>query len=208
MRICEKQLELDRIDTEFPSPRPSLPGEGDALALSTRAMRRIPQVEAQSVHLGRYLSKVLALVAVFLFTCVLLTGCSLGEEASDRLTFKSSVRLDTDENTHISIVVRNVGDRLYTDEEEIDGRGEVFNSAEQLLARFLQQPVERLAVDEEATLATWQGTLEPGTYLMRWTTPRYGGVELEFTLLKRFGKLEVGTVRERHLAPDLASNPS
>lgn len=143
-----------------------------------------------------------------IFCALLLAGCSLGEDAGQRLTFMSSVRLDTDENTHISIVVRNVGDRLYTDEEEIDGRGEVFNSAQQLLARFAQQPVERLSVDEEATLATWQGTLAPGTYLMRWTTPRYGGVELEFTLLKRFGKLEVGEVRTQRLAPDLASNPS
>ena len=152
--------------------------------------------------LTRYFRKLLAILSVLTCACVLLTGCSLGGEAGQRLTFRSSVRLDTAENTHIAIVVRNVGDRLYTDEEEIDGRGEVFNSAEQLLARFLQQPVERLAVDEEATLATWQGTLEPGTYLMRWTTPRHGGVELEFTLLKRFGKLEVGTVRERRLAPD------
>ena len=157
----------------------------------------------------RYFKIILTVLGASSLLCLLLTGCSLGEEAGQRLTFISSVRLDTAENTHIAIVVRNVGDRLYTDEEEIDGRGEVFNSAEQLLARFLQQPVERLAVDEEATLATWQGALEPGTYLMRWTTPRHGGVELEFTLLKRFGKLEVGTVRERRLAPDAdpASSP-
>ena len=137
--------------------------------------------------------------------CALLAGCSFGEDAGQRLMFSSSVRLDTAENTHIAIVVRNVGNRLYTAEEEIDGRGEVFNNAEQLLARFLQRPVERLAVDEEATLANWQGTLEPGTYIMRWTTPRHGGVELEFTLLKRYGKLEVGTVKEQRLAPDSVS---
>ena len=156
-----------------------------------------------------YFKIILTVLGASSLLCLLLTGCSLGEEAGQRLTFISSVRLDTAENTHIAIVVRNAGDRLYTDEEEIDGRGEVFNSAEQLLARFLQQPVERLAVDEEATLATWQGALEPGTYLMRWTTPRHGGVELEFTLLKRFGKLEVGAVRERRLAPDTdpASSP-
>lgn len=153
----------------------------------------------------RFLQHFLAFLGVLSVMCVLLTGCSLGGEAGQRLTFSSSVRLDTAENTHIAIVVRNASNRLYTDEEEIDGRGEVFNSAEQLLARFLQQPVERLAVDEEATLATWQGTLEPGTYVMRWTTPRHGGVELEFTLLKRYGKLEVGTVRERQLEPDPVS---
>ncbi len=144
----------------------------------------------------------LALLGVLAVICVLLAGCSFGEEAGQRLTFSGSVRLDSAENTHIAIVVRNSGSRLFTAEEGIDGRGEVFNSAEQLLARFLQQPVERLAVDEEATLATWQGTLEPGTYVMRWTTPRHGGVELEFTLLKRYGKLEVGTIRERQLEPD------
>ena len=144
----------------------------------------------------------LAFLGVLAVICVLLAGCSFGEEAGQRLTFSGSVRLDSAENTHIAIVVRNSGSRLFTTEEGIDGRGEVFNSAEQLLARFLQQPVERLAVDEEATLATWQGTLEPGTYVMRWTTPRHGGVELEFTLLKRYGKLEVGTIRERQLEPD------
>ena len=149
-----------------------------------------------------------AFLGVLSVISVLLAGCSFGEDAGQRLTFRSSVRLDSAENTHIAIVVRNVSNRLYTAEEEIDGRGEVFNSAEQLLARFLQQPVERLAVDEEATLATWQGTLEPGTYVMRWTTPRHGGVELEFTLLKRFGKLEVGTVRELQLEPDPVSSNS
>ena len=152
---------------------------------------------------SRYFKHSLTLLGAFSITCVLvLTGCSLGGEAGQRLSFRSSVRLDANEAAHITIVVQNVGNRLYTAEEEIDGRGEIFNSAEQLLARFLQQPVERLAVDEEATLATWQGTLEPGTYIMRWTTPRHGGVELEFTLLKRYGKLEVGTVRERQLEPD------
>ena len=40
---------------------------------------------------------------------------------------------------------------------------------------------------------------------MRWTTPRHGGVELEFTLLKRFGVLEVGAYRERQIAPDIAA---
>lgn len=161
------------------------------------------------MQLRRYFREVIAFLGVVSFTCLYLAGCSLGEEAVDRLTFESRVRLDSNGNTHITIVVLNVGNRLYTAEEEIDGRGEVFNGTQQLLARFAQQPVERLAVGEEATLATWQGTLEPDTYLMRWTTPRYGGVEMEFTLLKRYGKLEVGTVRERRLAPDPAfSNPS
>ena len=139
--------------------------------------------------------------------CVLLTGCSLGEGEGPRLAFRSSVRLDTDGATHITIVVRNVGDRLFSDDEDIDGRGEVFNSSEQLLARFAQQSIGRLAVDEEATLATWHGTLEPDTYLMRWTTPSFGGVELQFTLLKRFGVLEVGSFRELQLAPDPVSAP-
>ena len=110
-------------------------------------------------------------------------------------------------NTAITVVVRNVSDRLYTDEEDIDGRGEVFNGSEQLLARFAQIPVERLVAGEEATIATWQGVLEEGTYLMRWTTPRHGGVELEFTLLKRFGVLEVGAYRERQIAPDSTNSP-
>lgn len=166
--------------------------------------------DALSVQPSRHFNLALALRRVLSVACVLLlAGCSLGGDSGQRLAFKSSVRLDSTETTHIAIVVQNIGDRLYTDEEEIDGRGEVFNSAEQLLARFLQQPVERLAVHEEATLATWQGALEPGTYLMRWTTPRHGGVELEFTLLKRYGKLEVGTVKERQLAPDpVSSSPS
>ena len=149
-----------------------------------------------------------ALLSASLLLCVLFSGCSFGGEEGSRLEFRSSVRLDTDKNTHITIVMRNVGNRLYTDEVEIDGRGEVFNDLQQLLARFGQLPVERLAVDEEATIATWQGTLEPGTYLMRWTTSRFGGVELEFTLLKRFGVLEVGTVKERRLLPDPASASS
>lgn len=118
------------------------------------------------------------------------------------MAFASNVRLDAAGRTEITITVRNVSDQLHTVERDIDARGELFNSAQQLLARFAEQPVGRLAVDEEATIATWQGLLEPGTYLMRWTTPRYGGVELEFTLLKRFGVLEVGTVRERRLEPD------
>ena len=152
---------------------------------------------------------ILTTLGALSLVCVFLTGCSLGDSEGPRLAFSSSVRLDTDGATHITIVVRNVGERLYTDDEEIDGRGEVFNSSEQLLARFAEQPIGRLAVDEEATLATWQGTLEPDTYLMRWTTSRFGGVELEFTLLKRFGVLEVGSIRERILAPDPApTSPS
>ena len=63
------------------------------------------------------------------------------------------------------------------------------------------------AAGEEATIATWQGVLEEGTYLMLWTTPRHGGVELEFTLLKRFGVLEVGAYRERQIMPDPPLSP-
>lgn len=150
-----------------------------------------------------------AWLGLFACGCLLLSGCTLGGGEGRRLEFTSSVRLDSSGTTVVTILVRNVSDRLYTDEEEIDGFGEVFNSAEQLLARFTQLPVERLAADEEATIATWRGTLEPDTYLMRWSTPSHGGVELEFTLLKRFGVLEVGAYRERQIAPDpVAASPS
>ena len=146
------------------------------------------------------------MLGIFALACLFLTGCAPGGDEGLRLEFGSSVRLDSGGNTEITVVVRNVSDRLYTDEEDIDGRGEVFNDAEQLLARFAQVPVERLAAGEETTLATWQGVLEEGTYLMCWTTPRHGGVELEFTLLKRFGVLEVGAYRERQIAPDVAAS--
>ena len=147
------------------------------------------------------------MLGIFALACLLLAGCSLGGDEGLRLEFGSSVRLDSGGNTEITVVVRNVSDRLYTDEEDIDGRGEVFNGSEQLLARFAQVPVERLVAGEETMIATWQGALEPGTYLMRWTTPRHGGVELEFTLLKRFGVLEVGAFRERQIAPDPPLSP-
>ena len=145
---------------------------------------------------------VLAMLGFMFLVCVLAVGCNLGGDEGRRLEFLSSVRLNSAGQTEVTVVVRNVGDVLFSGDEEIEGRGEVFNSSEQLLARFSQRAVGRLAVDEEATVAVWQGTLEPDTYLMRWTTPRHGGVELEFTLLKRFGVLEVGTVREIKLAPD------
>lgn len=140
--------------------------------------------------------------------CLLLAGCGfLGEEQGQLLEFSSSVRLDSAGNTVITVTVRNAGERLYTDEEELDARGEVFNEQQQLLARFTQLPVERLAAGEEATIARWQGTLEPGVYFMQWTTSRHGGVELDFTLLTRFGVLEVDGVRERKIAPDPALSP-
>lgn len=141
--------------------------------------------------------------------CILLSGCRLGGGDDRRLEFTSNVRLDSSGTTVVTILVRNVSDRLYTDEEVIDGLGEVFNSPEQLLARFTQMPVERLVAGEEATIAVWRGTLEADRYFMRWSTPRHGGVELEFTLLKRFGVLEVGAYRERQIAPDPnAASPS
>ena len=102
-----------------------------------------------------------ALLGIFALACLLLAGCALGGDEGLRLEFGSSVRLNSGGNTAITVVVRNVSDRLYTDEEDIDGRGEVFNGSEQLLARFAQIPVERLAAGEEATIATWQGGVEP-----------------------------------------------
>ena len=162
--------------------------------------------QAQPFRQGHCFKVSAALLGIIALACLLLAGCALGGDEGLRLEFGSSVRLNSGGNTAITVVVRNVSDRLYTDEEDIDGRGEVFNDAEQLLARFLQVPVERLVAGEEATLATWQGVLEEGTYLMRWSTPRHGGVELEFTLLKRFGVLEVGAFRERQIAPDVAAS--
>ena len=142
------------------------------------------------------------LLGVLALACALLAGCTLGGDDDRRLAFASSVRLDEQAQTEITIVARNVGDRLFARDERLDGRGEVFNEGQQLLARFTQDTLEKLTAGEETTLVTWQGVLEPGTYVMRWTTARYGGVELEFTLLKRFGVLEVGTVKERQLPPD------
>ena len=147
----------------------------------------------------------LAWLCLILLVGVLAIGCNLGGDGERRLDFVSSARLNSAGQTEITVVVRNVGDVLFSSDVEIDGRGEIFNSSEQLLARFSERTVGRLAVDEEATIAVWQGTLEPGAYLMRWSTPGHGGVELEFTLLKRFGVLEVGTVREIKLAPDPSS---
>ena len=159
------------------------------------------------LHIARSFMTTLGLAAAVSLAAVLLAGCGLFGDEGPQLAFTSTVRLDAASRTQITVVVRNVSDQLHTVDPDIDARGELFNSAQQLLARFAERPVGRLAVDEEATIATWQGVLEPGTYLMRWTTPRYGGVELEFTLLKRFGVLEVGTMRERTLAPDPAASP-
>ena len=153
----------------------------------------------------RTVSKLAALFGILLLSCALPAGCAPGGEDDRRLEFAASVRLDAESRTHIAVVARNVSDRLIARDEDFDGRGEIFNAAQQLLARFMQPAIPQLAVDEEVTLATWQGALEPGAYFMRWTTARYGGVELEFTLVKRFGALEVGEVRERQLAPEPAA---
>ena len=120
------------------------------------------------------------------------------------MEFGSSVRLNSGGNTAITVVVRNVSERLYTDEEDIDGRGEVFNGAEQLLARFAASTGRATRGGRGGDYSPCgRAALEEGTYLMRWSTPRHGGVELEFTLLKRFGVLEVGAFRERPIAPDV-----
>ena len=146
-----------------------------------------------------------ALPYFLLLTCALLAGCLPGGEDDRRLAFAGSVRLDSEGSAEITIVARNVSDRLFAQDDHLDGRGEVFNSAQQLLDRFTQESIAKLTAGEETTVATWQGVLEPDTYVMRWTTARYGGVELEFTLLKRFGVLEVSSVRERQLEPEPAA---
>ncbi len=163
---------------------------------------------AAALHRGRAFIRAARRLGSVALVCLALAGCGfLGEEEGQRLEFSGSARLDSAGNTVITITVRNVSDRLYTDEEVLDARGEVFNAQQQLLARFTQMPVERLSAGEEVTIARWQGTLEPGVYFMQWTTSRHGGVELDFTLLTRFGVLEVDGVRERKIAPDPALSP-
>ena len=162
----------------------------------------LSNLEAFMTPRKRAAQNLAAPLGVLALACALLAGCTLGGADDRRLAFASSVRLDDQGQAQITIVARNVGDRLFARDERLDGRGEIFNDGQQLLARFTQDTLDKLTAGEETTLVTWQGVLEPGTYVMRWTTARYGGVELEFSLLKRFGVLEVGTVKERQLPPD------
>ena len=84
----------------------------------------------------RHIVVTLAWLCLILLVGLLAIGCNLGGDGERRLDFVSSARLISAGQTEITVVVRNVGDVLFSSDVEIDGRGEVFNSSEQLLARF------------------------------------------------------------------------
>jgi hypothetical protein len=186
------------------SPPTGLPCRGEGAvpcsdSRNERASTLLSRVQELFLDKRRPAPSVPALLAVFL----LLTACTFfPEPATQGLRFGASVSLNGTGETVIDLSVRNLGRVRFPGDDGIGGCGEIQNGARQLLSRFTLHSIGTLAPGEVTHLVTWHSKLAPGQYTMTFTTLAYGGVELKFTLVQRFGELAISQSAVRPLPPD------
>jgi len=123
------------------------------------------------------------LIAVL--TAGTLCGCGMvgGREAA-RLEFEAPMNVDSSQQWHVSLGVRNAGEKPFRDYEFFDGVMELRDSTGEEVGRIQVVHLWDLEADECAWPASLRAELAPGAYTLTWGAPGHGGIVVRFTIVE------------------------
>jgi len=133
--------------------------------------------------------------SVLLMAVWAMTGCQHARtrEAASALEFETAMQINAEQEFHVSLGVRNAGEKAFAGDQAFDGRMEMrYTDGEQAgdpRAGAHIVPLRALEPDETAWPLVWRGQLEPGAYVLTWGAEGYGSTEVTFQVVERDNRL-------------------
>jgi hypothetical protein len=124
-----------------------------------------------------------------------LAGCSPFSEAqpSPELEFEIAMQLNADQEFHVSLGVRNTGQRTFEGDSSFNGQMEVrYVPSGELRASAEVIPLRAIYPGETVWPLDWRAQLDPGTYELTWGAEQYGVATEEFDVVEKDGRLYLG----------------
>ena len=125
------------------------------------------------------------LLLAICLTALALAGCSsLPDRGAARLEFEAPMDVNSSQEWHVSLGVRNVGEEPFRDNEFFGTVMELRDSAGDEVGRIQVTNLWDLEPDQCAWPASFRAQLAPGAYTLTWGAPDYGGVVVRFTIVE------------------------
>jgi hypothetical protein len=139
-----------------------------------------------------------------------LVSCSPLSRAQEepQLTFKIAMQVNSAQEFHASLGVRNDGQRVFKGDNSFNGQMEVRRvPSGELRASAHVVPVRSLEPGDTAWPTSWRGQLEAGTYELIWGAEGYGSTREEFSIVERNGRLYFRSEQLAAVRPETEPKP-
>lgn len=108
------------------------------------------------------------------------------------ITFRTHVQVNAQGQFEADLEVYNAGKKSFPGDDAFHGVMEIRDAEGTLRARAEVVPLGALKRDSSAFPIYWQDRLPAGRYRLVWGAPQYGGVEQQFAIVERDGRLYLG----------------
>ena len=125
---------------------------------------------------------------------VLLAGCGAhaARGAPAQLAFEAPMNVDSSQQFHVSLGVRNVGEGRFRDYEAFNGTMALRDASGEEIGRVQVATLWELAPGNTGWPAAYASRLPAGAYKLTWGAPDYGSVTVDFTVVELEGWLYLG----------------
>jgi len=151
-----------------------------------------------------------ALYAATIIGMMFLVSCSPLSRAQEepQLTFKIAMQVNSAQEFHASLGVRNDGQRVFTGDNSFNGQMEVRRvPSGELRASAHVVPLRPLEPGDTAWPTSWRGQLEAGIYELTWGAEGYGSTREEFSIVERNGRLYFRSEQLAAVRPETEPKP-
>jgi hypothetical protein len=142
----------------------------------------------------RYKALLLVLPIVWLVAGCTAKGADGDAFSADTVTPAAKVNLGGDKEIEIAMGFSNQSSDRIPAQEDVAGQWTLVNDKGELRARGRVLTAGPLEAGQTSYPLVWSGTLDAGSYTLRWGAPAIGTVTTEFTVFKDGGG--VGLVRQ------------
>jgi hypothetical protein len=146
-----------------------------------------------SLKRSKTMCKRLSLLLGLMATIVMLASCGAAvDPGTAHLAFEAPMNVNSSQQFHVSLGVRNVGDERFREYEDFGGTMQLRDDAGQEVGRIQVATLWELAPGNAGWPAAYASKLPAGAYQLTWGAPDYGSVVVDFTLVELDGWLYLG----------------
>jgi hypothetical protein len=139
----------------------------------------------------------MSILVRFLLSTVLmllaLASCGTSPERGPaQLKFEAPMNVNSSQQWHVSLGVRNMGEEAFRDYEFFNGAIELRDSVGEEVSRIQVTNLWALEPGQPAWPAALRHELAPGAYTLTWNAPEHGGIVVDFSIVELDGWLYLG----------------